>query len=73
MTNLFDQRLEALKLAYDTAHKLGSFSPSKYKLEEGASYFERDIESVFEFADRNLDYLMGRKIDWKDTSENVAV
>src|ERR1044071_6769195 len=49
-------KLEALKLAYETAHKLGLFGfPGSYK--NNFSLLKEDIEDIFKIADINMEYL----------------
>ena len=48
-------RIEALKIAYDTAHKVGGFSKSYYP---NGGKLEEDIEDVFKLAELNLNYIL---------------
>lgn len=58
--DLIEVRIEALKLAYDLAYKVGNFSRS---YEPGSFQFKRDIEDTFELADMNVDYIMDNRND----------
>lgn len=54
-------KLEALKLAYDTAHKIGGFSQmSTYMAHDSKALLEDDIRDVFKLADMNYQYIKGR-------------
>lgn len=54
-------RIEALKIAYDTAHKLGGFSTMRvYNMENSTESLENDLMDVFKLADINIKYLLNR-------------
>lgn len=48
-------RVEALKLAYDTAHKIGGFRPN---YSSPTSNLKDDIDDVFKLADMNIEYFL---------------
>lgn len=52
-------RLESLKLAYETAHKIGGLSQMPmYSMTNSKESLESDIKDVFKLADMNLAYLL---------------
>lgn len=59
ISNTIKLRVEALKLAYDIAYKIGNFvTAAEYESDKSKRYIEDDIEEVFAISDMNLKYLM---------------
>lgn len=54
-------RIEALKLAYDVAHKINTFSSASDYATKKEKVFEEDLKYVFSIADMNYQYLTGKK------------
>lgn len=55
-----EARLEALKLAYDLAHKVGHFS-SELEYRNGRADIHEDVDQVLKIADMNLEYLLNKE------------
>jgi hypothetical protein len=55
-----DIRIEALKMAYELAIKIGHFSTA-FQYENGTKNIATDLEDVFTIADMNIDYLINKK------------
>lgn len=51
------ERCEALKLAYELAHKINHFS-SSHAYSTGHASIQEDINDVLKIADMNLKYIM---------------
>jgi len=54
-------RIEALKLAYEVAHKMNTFSSASDYATKPDKVFEEDLKHVFSIADMNYQYLTGKK------------
>lgn len=54
-------RTEALKLAYEVAHKMNTFSSASDYATKQDKIFEEDLKHVFSIADMNYQYIIGKK------------